>query len=105
MQLAISRNLDLVEICGVNPLFDIFCVMFEQASFSMAMRAYANNVGLGVQFAFEATMQMKDGFDIVEDLIGWPAVSITMSFFFFFFFFLSSLKDPSLLPFLPPHSL
>ena len=53
MQLAISRNLDLVEICGVNPLFDIFCVMFEQASFSMAMRAYANNVGFGVQFAFE----------------------------------------------------
>jgi len=24
-------------------------------------------------------MEMKNGFDIVEDLIGWPAVSITSS--------------------------
>ena len=56
-------------------------MIFEQAEFSMAMRAYANNDGFGAQFSISATMEMKDGFDIIEDLIGWPAVSITTSFF------------------------
>ena len=79
--MAVSRTLNLVEICEVNPVFDVFCVIFEQAEFSMAMRAYANNDGFGAQFSISATMEMKDGFDIIEDLIGWPAVSITTSFF------------------------
>ena len=59
----------------MNAAFDVFCDIFEQASFNLAVRAYANNGGFGVQFAISATMEMKNGFDIVEDLIGWPAVS------------------------------
>lgn len=89
--MAVSRNLDLVEVCEVSPAFAVFCDIFEQASFSMAVRSYANNDGFGVQFAIEAVMEMKDGFDIVEDLIGWPQVSISR-FFFFSFFCLFSLK-------------
>ena len=43
----VSRNLNLVEVCEVNVHFAIFCEIFEQASFSMAARAYANNDGFG----------------------------------------------------------
>ena len=81
--MAASRNLNLVEVCGVNKKFEIFCDIFEQASFSMAVRAYANNDGFGVQFAISATMELKNGFDLVEDLVGWPQVSITALFVFF----------------------
>ena len=76
-------NLDLVEVCGVNKKFEIFCEIFKEAEFSMAVRAYANNDGFGAQFAIEATMELKSGFDLAEDLIGWPQVSITPSFVFF----------------------
>ena len=36
------------------------------------MRSYANNDGFGVQFSMDATMEFKNGFDIIEDLINWP---------------------------------
>ena len=75
VQLAVSRNLNLVEICEVNAAFDVFCDIFEQASFNLGVRAYANNDGFGVQFAISATMELKNGFDLVEDLVGWPQVS------------------------------
>ena len=63
-----------------------------------AVRSYANNNGFGIQFAFEgqlfipslenlfyckhhcltywfdilATIEFKNGFSIIEDIIGWP---------------------------------
>jgi hypothetical protein len=72
LQLALSRNLYLTELCDVNDVFKVFCVMFKEATFQFAVRSYANPTGFGIQFAFEATIEFKNGFDIVEDLIGWP---------------------------------
>jgi len=34
--------------------------------------AYANSDGFGLRLAFEAELKLMAGFDIVEDLIGWP---------------------------------
>lgn len=71
-QLAISRNLDLTELCEVNDVFEVFCVVFKEAEFQFAVRSFANNNGFGIQFSFEAKIEFKNGFDIIEDMIGWP---------------------------------
>jgi hypothetical protein len=71
-QLAISRNLYLTELCDVNGVFEVFCVIFQEATFQFAVRSYANPTGFGIQFSFDATIEFKDGFSIIEDLIGWP---------------------------------
>ena len=31
-----------------------------------------SNDGFGIQFSMDATMEFKNGYDIFEDLIGWP---------------------------------
>ena len=71
-QLAISRNLYLAELCDVHKVFEVFCVIFQEATFQFAVRSYANPTGFGIQFSFDATIEFKDGFSIIEDLIGWP---------------------------------
>ena len=72
MQIALSRNLNLSELCGVNAVFAVFCELFAEASFTMAYRAFASSDGFGVQVAFSGTLELANGFDIAEDLIGWP---------------------------------
>ena len=72
-QLAISRNLYLTELCDVDKKFEVFCDIFQEATFQFAVRSYANPTGFGIQFSFDATIEFKNGFDIIEDLIGWPA--------------------------------
>lgn len=72
VQVAVSRNMYLTEICDIDG-FEVFCDIFAQADLNFAVRAFANNNGFGLQFAFEAVIAFKNGFDIIEDLIGWPA--------------------------------
>lgn len=72
VQLAVSRNLFLTELCEIEG-FEVFCDIFDQADLSFIVRAFANNNGFGLQFAFDATIAFKPGFDIIEDLVGWPA--------------------------------
>jgi len=73
VQLAVSNNFDLVALCAVSKPLAVICEIFAEASFEMAIRAYANNDGFGLQFAMDATMEFKNGFDIIEDIINWPA--------------------------------